>query len=131
MKQIIFSFLSIFMISSCTLNKKELVGKYSLNGKQINDSLILTNDKYIHKIFDKNYKLMYIGSNKWTLYNDKITLFGFYSNENNLIDEPLSDEDVKKFLMITSFPVYKQNNEMILEVNADENIFYRKLLDND
>ncbi|WP_394675326.1 hypothetical protein [uncultured Chryseobacterium sp.] len=131
MKQIIFSFLSIFMISSCTLNKKELVGKYSLNGKQINDSLILTNDKYIHKIFDKNYKLMYIGSNKWTLDNDRITLFGFYSNENNLIDEPLSDEDVKKFLMITSFPVYKQNNEMILEVNADENIFYRKLLDND
>lgn len=119
------------MISSCTLNKKELVGKYSLNGKQINDSLILTNDKYIHKIFDKNYKLMYIGSNKWTLDNDRITLFGFYSNENNLIDEPLSDEDVKKFLMITSFPVYKQNNEMILEVNADENIFYRKLLDND
>lgn len=131
MKQIIFSFLSIFMISSCTLNKKELVGKYSLNGKQINDSLILTNDKYIHKIFDKNYKLMYIGSNKWTLDSDRITLFGFYSNENNLIDEPLSDEDVKKFLMITSFPVYKQNNEMILEVNADENIFYRKLLDND
>jgi len=128
MKQIIFSFLSIFMISSCTLNKKELVGKYSFIGEQINDSLILTNDKYIHKIFDKNYKLMYIGSNKWTLDNDRITLFDFYSNENNLIDEPLSDEDVKKFLMITSFPVYKKNNEMILEVNADENIFYRKII---
>lgn len=128
MKQIVFSFLSVLMTIGCTINKKQLIGKYSFTGDQISDSLILTNDKYIHKIFDKDSKLMYTGSDKWTLDKDRITLFGFYNNENNLLEEPLSNEDAKKFLMITSFPVYKQNNEIVIEVNADENILYRKTI---
>lgn len=128
MKQIIFPFLSVLMTIGCTIHKKELIGKYSFTGDQISDSLILNDDMYIHKIYDKDSKLMYTGSDKWILDKDRITLFNFYNNENNLLEEPLSNEDAKKFLMITSFPVYKQNNGMIIEVNADENILYRKVM---
>ena len=126
MKQIIFPFLSILMIVSCTISKKELIGKYSFTGNQIKDSLILHDNIYVHKIFDKDHKLMYTESNKWILDKDRITLFGFYNNENNPLEEHLSNEDAKKFLMITSFPIYKQNKDIIIEVNSDENILYRK-----
>lgn len=127
MKQIIFPFLSILMTISCAINKKKLVGKYSFKEDKIIDSLILKDDIYIHKIFNENSELLYTGSDKWTLNKDRITLFGFYNNENNIMEEPLSNEDAKKFLMISSFPVYKQNKEIIIEVNSDENILYRKV----
>jgi len=127
MKQIIFPFLSVLITISCTINKKELVGKYSFKEDKIIDSLILKDDIYIHKIFNEKSKLLYLGSDKWTLDKDRITLFGFYNNENNFMEEPLSNEDAKKFLMISSFPIYKQNKEIIIEVNSDENILYRKV----
>lgn len=57
---------------------------------------------------------MYTGSNKWSMEKDRVTLIGFYNNENNELTEPLTNEDAKKFLMITSFPVYKQNKEIVI-----------------
>ena len=69
---------------------------------------------------------MYQEENKWTYNKDRINLSGFYNNEDNELQEPLSDKDAKKFLMSVSFPVYKNNNDITIEVNADENIQYLK-----
>ena len=69
---------------------------------------------------------MYQGEDQWTMEGDRITLLRFYNNEDNELEEPLSNKDAEKFLMITSFPVYKQDSETIIEVNSDENILYKK-----
>ncbi|MDQ1804131.1 hypothetical protein RAH57_09035 [Chryseobacterium sp. CKR4-1] len=126
MKQMVFSFLVSSVVAvSCTVGKKDVIGKYSYKGDQVVDSLILKDDVYIHKIFDKNSQLMYEGRDKWVLEKDRITLFGFYNNENSSLEEPLSNEDAKKFVMIVSFPVFKQDKDVIIEVNSDENILYK------
>ncbi|MCT2408269.1 hypothetical protein NZD88_12020 [Chryseobacterium antibioticum] len=103
-----------------------MLGNYSFTRENIIDTLIIKDDMYIHKIYNKNSQLMYQGENKWTLDKDRINLDKFYNNEDNELQEPLSNEDAKKFLMLTSFPIYEQNGHLILEVNADEGILYKK-----
>lgn len=112
---------------SCSINSKDILGKYSFTNKNITDSLIIKDNIYIHKIFNKDSQLMYQGRDKWVLSNDRIDLSGFYNNENNELEEPLSNEDAKKFLMLVSFPVYKKNSNIIIDVNSDENIQYTKV----
>ena len=124
-KIIIFSILGSIIMMSCA-GKKSLLGTYSFKGENIIDTLILKNDIYIHKIYNKDLKLMYQGEDQWTMEGDRITLLRFYNNEDNELEEPLSNKDAEKFLMITSFPVYKQSSETIIEVNSDENILYKK-----
>lgn len=124
-KIIMFSILGSIIMMSCAA-KKSLLGSYSFKGENIIDTLILKNDIYIHKIYNKDLKLMYQGEDQWTMEGDRITLLRFYNNEDNELEEPLSNKDAEKFLMITSFPVYKQNSETIIEVNSDENILYKK-----
>ncbi|WP_345767400.1 MULTISPECIES: hypothetical protein [Chryseobacterium] len=125
-KIIIFYIFSSFIMVSCSISKKSLLGNYYFKGENVIDTLIVKNDIYIHKIYDKNSRLMYQGENQWSLENDRITLLKFYNNEDNKLEEFLPDKDAEKFLMISSFPVYKNDHELIIEVNADENILYRK-----
>jgi hypothetical protein len=125
-KIIVFSIFSSIIIVSCGISKKNLLGNYCFKGENVIDTLIIKNDTYIHKIYDKNSRLMYQGENQWILENDRITLLKFYNNEDNKLEEFLPNKDAEKFLMISSFPVYKDNHELIIEVNADENILYRK-----
>lgn len=127
MKNLIISILFGSVITaSCSINNKELIGNYSFKGENVIDTLIIKDDIYVHKIYNKSLKLMYQGENKWTFDKDRINLLNFYNNEDNEFQEPLSNKDAKKFLMLVSFPVYKNNNEIIIEVNADENIKYLK-----
>lgn len=127
MKNLIISILFGSVITaSCSINNKELTGNYSFTGENVIDTLIIKDDIYVHKIYNKSLKLMYQGENKWTFDKDRINLLNFYNNEDNEFQEPLSNKDAKKFLMLVSFPVYKNNNEIIIEVNADENIKYLK-----
>lgn len=127
MKNLITSIVLGSMITiSCDINKKQLIGNYYFTGDNIIDTLIIKDDLYIHKIYNKNLKLMYQEENKWTYNKDRINLSGFYNNEDNELQEPLSDKDAKKFLMSVSFPVYKNNNDIVIKVNADENIQYLK-----
>jgi len=63
--------------------KKSLLGSYSFKGENIIDTLILKNDIYIHKIYNKDLKLMYQGEDQWTMEGDRITLLRFYNNEDN------------------------------------------------
>lgn len=112
--------------AGCSINKKQLLGKYYFTGDNITDTLIIKDDIYIHKIYNKNLKLMYQGENKWAFDKNRINLSGFYNNEDNELQEPLSNEDAEKFLMLVSFPLYKNNNDIIIEVNSDENIQYLK-----
>jgi len=69
---------------------------------------------------------LYQGQDKWELDKNRINLQNFYNNEDNELTEPLSNEDAKKFLMLTSYPIDKQNKHIIIEVNTDENIRYEK-----
>jgi len=110
------------------MNKRNLFGIYSFKGENVIDTLIIKKNIYIHKIYDKNLRLMYQGKDQWSFDGGRVTLLRFYNNEDNELVEPLSSEDAKNFLMITSFPIYKQNKEIIMEVNADENILYKKTL---
>lgn len=127
MKKLIISILFGSVITaSCSINNKELIGNYSFTGENVIDTLIIKDDIYVHKIYNKSLKLMYQGENKWTFDKDRINLLNFYNNEDNEFQEPLSNKDAKKFLMLVSFPVYKNNDEIIIEVNADENIKYLK-----
>lgn len=123
----VFSIFSLIIMMSCTINRKKILGSYSFKGEYVIDTLIIKNHIFIHKIYDKNLQLKYKEEGEWTLENNRITLLKFYNNEDNELEEPLSNEDAKKFLMITSFPVYEQKNDIIMEVNADENIFYKKI----
>ncbi|MGK6344271.1 hypothetical protein ACMGDK_18825 [Chryseobacterium sp. DT-3] len=128
MKKLILSIISGSVITiSCSINKKDLLGKYSFTGKNVIDTLIIKEDIYVHKIYNKNSQLMYQGKDKWTLERNRINLKGFYNNEDNELLEPLSNEEAKKFLMLTSFPVYEQNNHIIVEINADEDLEYIKV----
>lgn len=129
MKKIVFFILLSIVLMSCTIGEKKLLGSYSFQGKNVIDTLIIKKDIYVHKIYSKDSHLMYQGEGQWTLDGDRITLLQFYNNEDNELESPLLNEDAKKFLMITSFPIYKQDNEIIMEVNADENILYKKIRD--
>lgn len=115
-----------FIVMSCSVNENDLLGKYSFTGDNVIDTLIIKQDTYIHKIYDKHSKLLYQGQDKWELDKNRINLQNFYNNEDNELTEALSNEDSKKFLMLTSYPIDKQNNHIIIEVNADENIRYEK-----
>lgn len=127
MKNLIISILFGSVITaSCSINNKELTGNYSFTGENIIDTLIIKDDIYVHKIYNKSLKLMYQGENKWTFDKDRINLLNFYNNEDNELQEPLLNKDAKKFQMLVSFPVYENNNKIIIEVNADENIKYLK-----
>lgn len=127
MKKLIVSvILGLITTTSCSINKKDLLGTYSFTGKNIIDSLIIKDDIYIHKIYNKNSELMYEARDNWTFAKDRINLDGFYNNEDNEFEEPLSNTDAKKFLMLASYPIYKQKSQIIIEVNADENIIYKK-----
>ncbi len=127
MKKIIF-FLLCSLLISCGINKRDLIGKYSFQGKKMRDSLTINEDTYTHQIYSKSGKLMYKGVSNWHLDNkDRITLFGFYNNEDNLLEDPLLEEDAKEFLMIASFPIYKKGKSIIIEVNSDEGFLYQKL----
>ncbi|KFF19170.1 hypothetical protein [Chryseobacterium sp. JM1] len=126
MKQKYFLFLFCSLITvSCMADKEDLIGRYSYHSNQLTDSLILKDDLYIHKIFNKD-SLMYEGSGNWNLHANRITLMGFYNNENDPMEEPLSNEAAEKFLMRASCPVYKQGKEITIEINADEGIEYKK-----
>lgn len=128
MKKLIISIIFGSVItSSCSINNKDLLGEFSFTKENVIDSLIIKENTYIHKIYNKNSKLMYKGENKWSLEKDRINLTGFYNNENNEMQEFLSTEDAQKFLMLVSFPVFKSNEDIIIEVNADEDITYRKV----
>ncbi|MGV4413588.1 hypothetical protein [Chryseobacterium sp. T1] len=111
----------------CGLKKNELIGKYSFQGTNTIDYLVLEKDIYIHKIYNKDLKLVYESQNKWELENQRITLYGFYSNEDDIFEEFLSNEAAKKFLVIASFPVYKENKNLVIEANSDEGIIYKKI----
>lgn len=126
MRQKIFSFLVCsLIIVSCTADKEDLIGRYSYHNNQLTDSLILKDNLYIHKIFNKD-TLMYEGKGNWSLDENRITLIKFYDNENNLMEEPLSNEAAEKFLMLVSCPVYKNGKEITIDINADEGIEYKK-----
>lgn len=126
MRQTLFYFLLCSLITvSCTADKEDLIGRYSYHSNQLTDSLILKDDLYIHKIFNKD-SLMYEGSGNWNLDANRITLMKFYNNENDPIEEPLSNEAAEKFLMRVSCPVYKKGKEITIEINADEGIEYKK-----
>lgn len=127
-KIVLFSVFSSIIMLSCTMNKRNLFGIYSFKGENVIDTLIIKKNIYIHKIYDKNLRLMYQGKDQWSFDGGRVTLLRFYNNEDNELVEPLSSEDAKNFLMITSFPIYKQNKEIIMEVNADENILYKNTL---
>lgn len=124
-KIIIFCFVCLIFPVSCSVNKEKILGRYSFQSNKLTDSLILKNDEYIHKIFNKS-SLVYEESGIWNLDGDRITLLKFYNNENNPIEKPLSNKDTEKLLMHVSFPVYTQFEEISIEVNADEGIEYKK-----
>ncbi|WP_300688380.1 hypothetical protein [Chryseobacterium sp.] len=127
MKKLIVSVvLGLTTTISCSINKKDLLGTYSFTGKNIIDSLIIKEDIYIHKIYNKNSELMYQAKDNWSFAKDRINLEEFYNNEDNELQEPLSNTDAKKFLMLASYPIYRQNDQIIIEVHADENIVYKK-----
>ncbi|WP_294286515.1 hypothetical protein [uncultured Chryseobacterium sp.] len=125
-KIVVFCVFSSIIMISCNINKKSLLGNYYFKGENVIDTLIIKKDIYVHRIYDKNSRLMYQGENQWTLENDRITLLKFYNNEDNKLEEFLSNKDAQKFLMISSFPIYENGNEVTIEVNADENILYKK-----
>ncbi len=125
-KIVVFCVFSSIIMISCNINKKSLLGNYYFKGENVIDTLIIKKDIYVHRIYDKNSRLMYQGENQWTLENDRITLLKFYNNEDNKSEEFLSNKDAQKFLMISSFPIYENGNEVTIEVNADENILYKK-----
>jgi len=125
MKNIIFLII-LFVFCSCSINKKDVLGKYEYKGEKIVDSIIVDNDFYKHKIFDNQGKLLYEGQSTWELNEDRIVFSNFYDNEGNDLKDFLSAEQAKLFLMRVSCPIYKRDKQMIIEMNADENIFFIK-----
>ncbi|RMZ57911.1 hypothetical protein D1632_16505 [Chryseobacterium nematophagum] len=125
MKKIIFLAI-LFFLFSCSINKKEILGKYDYKGIDTTDSLIIKENIYIHKIFNKQGKLMYHGESTWEFEKNRIIFFNFYDNEGYDLKEFLTEGQAKKFLTRISCPIYKNNQNIMIEVNADENIIYLK-----
>lgn len=121
--------LSLFFVSiiSCSLDKKEITGDYKLTGHNLIDSLIiLDNGAYIHKLYSNNKILLYQSSGIWNYKNDRIELFSFFDNQDNELNEILSEKDAEKFNIRCSCPVYKKNNATVIDINADEGLYYIK-----
>ncbi|SHG40899.1 hypothetical protein [Chryseobacterium vrystaatense] len=125
MKRII-CVLTLFLFLSCSISKDEVLGKYEYRGEKMIDSIIIENDLYTHKIFNKQGKLMYQGSSEWKLLNSRITFSNFYINEDAELENFFTEEQAEEFLMLVSCPVYKDNRQIVIETNADENIRYVK-----
>lgn len=121
------SFLAIlFFLTSCSIQENEIIGKYEYKGTVTIDSLIIEKNTYTHKIFNKKGKLMYQGKSTWELGKNRIVLLNFYDNDDYDLKEFLSEEQAKVFLTRISCPIYKDNQQVIIETNAEENIFYLK-----
>lgn len=118
--------ITLLLLFSCSIQKKEVLGKYEYRGDKMIDSITIENNLYVHKIFNNNGKLMYHGSSTWELMNDRIVFLDFYDNEDYELKDFFSEEQAKKFLTRLSCPIYKSNQEIIIETNADENIRYVK-----
>lgn len=125
MKNIIFLIIPLIFFS-CSINKKDVLGKYEYKGDKIVDSIIIQKDFYKHKIFDKQGKLLYEGQSTWEINKDRIVFSDFYDNEDYDLRDFLSEEQAKLFLMRVSCPIYKHDQQIIIEMNADENIFFIK-----
>lgn len=115
------------ILSCCSSAKNNVIGEYGYEGKNTIDSIIIEeNNVYTHKIFNKEKKIMYLGKSKWELEKDRITFFDFYTNEDYSLTEFLTEQQASKFLMTVSYPLYKNDQQVIIEINADENIRYYK-----
>lgn len=112
---------------SCSISKNTIIGKYEFKGQYTIDVIILEKDNtYIHKIFNKKNETMYVGESRWDLENDRIEFLNFYPNEDYELTEFLTEQDANKFFMTISCPVYKENQKVVIEMNADENVKYYK-----
>jgi len=125
MKKIIYLTM-LFLIFSCSINKSAIIGKYEYRGLQTIDSIIIKENVYIHKIFNKDGKLMYQGTSEWEYGDNRIIFLNFYNNEDYNLTEFLTQEEAKDFLIRLSCPVTKSNKKVMIEVNTDENIIYYK-----
>ncbi|MCL8535481.1 hypothetical protein M9991_01210 [Chryseobacterium gallinarum] len=125
MKQIFFITTIIFLFS-CSTQKDDILGRYVFEGTQTIDSLIIEKNIYVHKIFNKQGTLKYQGQSTWELEKNRIIFLNFYNNEDSNLEEFLTEEDVKRFLIRLSCPIYTKENKTIIEVNADENVIYYK-----
>ncbi|EFK36882.1 Uncharacterised protein [Chryseobacterium gleum] len=125
MKKIIFLALSLFFYS-CSSNTDEILGKYEYKGKQTLDSIIIEKNVYIHKIYNKQGKLMYQGNSTWELNDNRIIFYNFYNNEDYNLTDFLTEEQAKKFLIRFSCPIYNENKQTVIQANSDQNILYYK-----
>lgn len=127
MRTIMFLIVLLNILSCCSSAKNNVIGEYGYEGKNTIDSIIIEeNNVYTHKIFNKEKKIMYLGKSKWELEKDRITFFDFYTNEDYSLTEFLTEQQASKFLMTVSYPLYKNDQQVIIEINADENIRYYK-----
>jgi len=123
----IFFIIMLLSILSCSISKNTVVGRYGFKGQNTTDLIIVKKDNtYVHKIFNKKKEIMYIGESRYELDSDRIEFFDFYPNEDYELTEFFTSEQASKFFMTISCPVYKENQQVIIEMNADENIKYYK-----
>lgn len=125
MKQIIF-IAAITFLFSCSVQENDILGKYEYKGSQTIDSLIIEKNVYIHKIFNKQGVLKYHGKSTWELEKNRVVFSNFYNNEDYNLTDFLKEDNAKKFLIKLSCPIYREGQNVILEVNADQNIYYSK-----
>lgn len=125
--QKIFFITVLLTMLSCSISKNDVVGKYEFKGQNTIDLIILEKDNtYIHKIFNKKKEIMYVGESRYELESDRIVFLDFYSNQDYELTEFFTEEHATKFYMTISCPFYKENQKVIIEMNADENMKYYK-----
>ncbi|MGV0923459.1 hypothetical protein [Empedobacter tilapiae] len=105
-----------------------MFGKYSLTNTKTYDSIYLNkNNTFIHIIHNSSGKLVLKEKGNWKMISDnRIELNMYYNNGNNDINKYLNSEFVNKIKMISSFPIYYNNDLVIIEVDGDSNLSYIK-----
>lgn len=129
MKVIIISFfILLFYSCSDTINKNELIGRYTpICFKNNYDTLTLINSySYHRKVYDKNKKLVLNMMGNWSFKSpDIITFENYYPNvDDDLIKFPKNATDTNRRIK-SSFCLYRNNGvlEFIVEDYIKDKIF--------
>ena len=120
--------LILVLITSCTIERNDVVGTYVAQNLNNNiDTLrIFENAKYIRKLYRKSDRsLIYCNTGKWKYTNERITLENFFPDE----DEVYSHEEgeFENVLITSSLNINRKFNKIIIYyMQLTEHKYYEK-----